>query len=549
MAIKFFNENLISDHGIIHTGSFTTAPTGTLYNTSWASFVSNYGYNDGFFDVTPDFLACPWGSTVTKRLFTLRSGNYAQLEIDKTASGAFYNDVIRVKLYNSDDTLTSFSFSNATAHSASDVNNGKFDYYGFVFVVGYDDATNNIWFCTARSSPIAPTTVYIDTNQTSISYAEYIGWLLGSILPDDPYGTIPENENPGTGYGPYDYTSETDLPPSLPSASAAQCGFVSLWNPTITELQGLASYLWTSGLFDINTWRHLFSNPMDCILSVGIIPFVPDRALSKEEIIFCGTSHSAITAYRVPTQMYVIPMGTMHITGMSQGYTDYEPYAKASLFLPYCGTYALSCDEIVDADISLEYHVDIYTGACVAYLTIERDNSNGEHVNAVMYQFTGNMLSTIPVTGADHSNFIQSLLFMGAAIGATVATSGAAAPEIGGAMAAGDAVAGSTALTAATAGSAINTVMSMKPNVMRSGNLSSNAGLLGKQAPTITMTWSNICRPEDEYKLAGMPLHKSGTLSDFAGFTVVSAVHMDNILCTEEEKTMIEELLYKGVII
>ncbi len=239
----------------------------------------------------------------------------------------------------------------------------------------------------------------------------------------------------------------------------------------------------------------------------------------------------------------------MHITGMSQGYTDYEPYAKASLFLPYCGTYALSCDEIVDADLSLEYHVDIYTGACVAYLTITRTNSDGKQVNAVMYQFTGNMLSTIPVTGNDHSNFIQSLLFMGAAVGATVATSGAAAPEIGGAMAAGDAVAGSTALTAATAGSAINTVMSMKPNVMRSGNLSSNAGLLGKQAPTITITWSNICRPEDEYKLAGMPLHKSGTLSDFTGFTVVSAVHMDNILCTEEEKTMIEQLLYKGVII
>lgn len=375
-------------------------------------------------------------------------------------------------------------------------------------------------------------------------------YLFGdNIAPPDPYVTLPDNDNPGTGYGPYDYTSETDLPPSLPSASAAQCGFVSLWNPTITELQGLASYLWTSGLFDINTWRHLFSNPMDCILSVGIIPFVPDRALSKEEIIFCGTSHSAITSYRVPTQMYILPMGTMHITGMSGGYTDYEPYAKASLFLPYCGTYALSCDEIVDADLSLEYHVDIYTGACVAYLTITRTNSDGKQVNAVMYQFTGNMLSTIPVTGADHSNFIQSLLFMGAAIGATVATSGAAASEIGGAMAAGDAVAGSTALTAATAGSAINTVMSMKPNVMRSGNLSSNAGLLGKQAPTITMTWSNICRPEDEYKLAGMPLHKSGTLSDFSGFTVVSAVHMDNILCTEEEKTMIEELLYKGVII
>ncbi len=116
----------------------------------------------------------------------------------------------------------------------------------------------------------------------SATLSNYVyNYLVGQpVNINDPYVTLPENDNPGSGYGPYDYTSETDLPPALPSASAAQCGFVSLWNPTITELQGLASYLWTSGLFDINTWRHLFSNPMDCILSVGIIPFVPDRSNS-----------------------------------------------------------------------------------------------------------------------------------------------------------------------------------------------------------------------------------------------------------------------------
>lgn len=484
-----------------------------------------------------------------ERRFSLKNGNYIIARSTGTASDGGYTwYYVQIYFYSANDIqLAVFGGYNSAPPGTPNyyIRDGvpsafALGQMGVGFVYDHNDIVrlfeSTVWSPTMGA-------VYVKSNFDAGNF------LNNAVFGPDPYDSIPDNENPGSGYGPYDYTSETDLPPSLPSASAAQCGFVSLWNPTITELQGLASYLWTSGLFDINTWRHLFSNPMDCILSVGIIPFVPDRALSKEEIIFCGTSHSAITAYRVPTQMYIIPMGTMHITGMSGGYTDYEPYAKASLFLPYCGTYALSCDEIVDADLSLEYHVDIYTGACVAYLTIERTNSNGEQVNAVMYQFTGNMLSTIPVTGADHSNFIQSLLFMGAAIGATVATSGAAAPEIGGAMAAGDAVAGSTALTAATAGSAINTVMSMKPNVMRSGNLSSNAGLLGKQAPTITMTWSNICRPEDEYKLAGMPLHKSGTLSDFSGFTVVSAVHMDNILCTEEEKTIIEELLYKGVII
>ena len=242
-------------------------------------------------------------------------------------------------------------------------------------------------------------------------------------------------------------------------------------------------------------------------------------------------------------------MGSVHIEGKSASAMDYSPYCKASIFLPYCGTYALDVDDIMDADIALEYHIDIYTGACVAYLTITRTNSDGEQLHSTLYQFTGNVLATIPVTGSDHSSVLQSLLFMGAGIAATVATAGAAAPEIGGAMAAGDAITGSAALTGVTAASAINTVMSMKPNVMRSGNLSSTAGFLGQQKPFITITWSNLCRPEDEYKLVGMPDYKSGTLSDFSGFTVVSAVHMDNILCTDAELKMIENALYRGVII
>lgn len=537
---KFVTDLILTSAGTLKQCYVTNVLSATINPSNpTTSFylIQDFGYFDGAFNCDEIFYGVPTGGSVTYNF--PQNGCKLVFTNELPYPGATYTNAVCSFRDSNDNSIASLRT------QRTDSSNKTFNVH-FGFITDFDTGNIYLGYFARR---IAGSDGYYD-----VVIATYPDWQItpywnGVPAPPDPYGTMPSNSNPGTGYGPYDYTSETDLPPSLPSASAAQCGFVSLWNPTITELQGLASYLWTSGLFDPNTWRHLFSNPMDCILSVGIIPFVPDREENKEEIIFCGTSHSAISSYRVPTQMYIIPMGTMHITGMSQGYTDYEPYAKASLFLPYCGTYALSCDEIVDADLSLEYHVDIYTGACVAYLTITRTNSNGEQVNAVMYQFTGNMLSTIPVTGADHSNFIQSLLFMGAAIGATVASSGAAAPEIGGAMAAGDAVAGSTALTAATAGSAINTVMSMKPNVMRSGNLSSNAGLLGKQAPTITMTWSNICRPEDEYKLAGMPLHKSGTLSDFSGFTVVSAVHMDNILCTEEEKTMIEELLYKGVII
>lgn len=384
---------------------------------------------------------------------------------------------------------------------------------------------------------------------------QYLDDVFAGIKPltDDPYSSE-ENETPPGGYGDFDYTSEIEVPPSLPSLSAAQVGFVNLWNPTQQEMQDLASYLWT-GTFDLTNFKKLFTDPMECVLSVGIIPITPTRKQSggtdvKEEIVFGGSSHSGVNAYPVTEQFYIVDMGTLHIGGKSSSAMDYSPYAKASIYLPYCGTYALDVDEIMDSDVSLEYHIDIYTGACVAYLTIDGHiNSDGHNVNAIMYQFTGNVLASIPITGNDHSQFIQSMLFMGASIAATVASSGAGAPAIEGAAASGDVAGAGMAINAATAGSAINTVMSMKPNVLHSGNLSSTAGLLGGQKPFITMTWSNLCRPEDEYKLAGMPLHQSGTLSDFEGFTVVSACHMNNILCTDTERSMIEQALAKGVII
>lgn len=362
---------------------------------------------------------------------------------------------------------------------------------------------------------------------------------------DDPYAT--DNDNtPSGGYGEFNYTGDDDLPPSLPTLSAAQVGFVSLWNPSQQEMKDLADYLWT-GTFDLTNFKKLFTDPMECILSVGIVPVTPTTGAATE-IVFGGSSHSGVNAKPITSQFVTVDLGKVHINGQSASALDYSPYVKVSIFLPYCGTYALDADDVMDADVELEYHIDIYTGACVAYLTITKTNSDGSTLHSTLYQFTGNCLASIPITGNDHSQFIQSMLFMGAAVAATVATSGAGAPAIEGAAATGD-VAGASAVNAVTASSAVNSVMSMKPNVLRSGNLSSTAGLLGKQRPCITVTWPNLCRPDTEYKLLGMPVHKSGALSDFEGFTIVSAVHVENILCTEIEKQMIEQMLYKGVMV
>lgn len=490
--------------------------------------------------------------TVTRTLFALKNGS------------VFYYEM---KAENSTTCGIKF-FCRTSDNTTYSLGSSSMGYYEFTTSSPYPNVTFYLMACDIPTRPY-----YIGMNVQYVSGYNGRLWNLYRILGgeydssiamwnhilfgqkmdlDDPYITD-DNKTPIGGYGPFDYTSEDETPPSLPSISAAQVGFVSLWNPSESEMKDLADYLWT-GTFDWTNFRKLFTDPMDCILSVGLIPITPTRKQSggadvKEEIVFGGSSHSGVNAYPVTEQFYIVDMGTLHIGGMSKGALDYSPYTKASIYLPYCGTYALDVDEIMDSDVELEYHIDIYTGACVAYLTINGHiNSDEKTVHATMYQFTGNVLASIPITGNDHSQFIQSMLFMGAAAAATVATSGAGA----GAAASGADLGAETAAAGfnkALAGSAINTVMSMKPNVLHSGNLSSTAGLLGGQKPYITMTWSNLCRPEDEQKLIGMPLHKSGTLSNFEGFTIVSACHLENILCTEQELALIEQALAKGVIV
>lgn len=542
MAYKNIRAKILTDTGLRENGYFDhpelISTSGGTYTGSWAAFRTHFGLRGWFFDMS--WTAELADGTHTQRA-NLKSGNYAIETVIFLTSGQYLNYDYRIQLYDSNNNL----LINMTA-SGYTLKTARFDH--FWYVVGYDDNTNTLRYvrCQHKTNDSVVDYYY---STTSISYSVFIGWLLGSIAPDDPYG-LQENDTPTGGYGDFDYTSENETPPALPSLSAANAGFVTLWNPSIGEVGSLADYLW-GPTFSVATWQKLWNDPMECLLSLGIVPVAPTTGTRAN--IYFGNANTGIESAPITTQFVIADMGSMRIDGQSASYMDYAPYAKASIYLPYCGTYALDVDEIMDADLALEYHIDIYTGACVAYLTINnRTNSDGHTVHNVMYQFTGNCLASIPVTSGDHSQLLQSLLFMGASIAATVATAGAGAASGGaieGLAAEGDVVASSGVLGAATAGSAINTVMSMKPNVMHSGNLSSTAGLLGGQKPFVTFTWSNLCRPDDEYQLVGMPIQKSGTLSDFEGFTIVSACHMDNILCTDAERSMIEQALGRGVII
>ena len=213
---------------------------------------------------------------------------------------------------------------------------------------------------------------------------------------------------------------------------------------------------------------------------------------------------------------------------------DDSPYTKAQIFLPFIGVRGLAIDDIIRADLQLKYIIDLFTGACNASLKCTKNNkdANRSQLASVLYQFTGNVSANIPVTGANYASFIQ-------------ATIGAVGTAVGVATGAG---------AAAGLASAVNAATSMKPDVEKSGNLSSTAGFLGIQIPYLILTYPHVCIPNERDKAVGTPsfigLSPNRKLNSFSGFTLLHRINVKGISCTDAERNMIAECLTgEGVIL
>jgi hypothetical protein len=138
--------------------------------------------------------------------------------------------------------------------------------------------------------------------------------------------------------------------PDLPSLSAVDTGFISLYNPTKANLKALYSFLW-SNLFDLATFKKLFADPMECIISLGILPCVPESSGSTD--IMFGNINSGVNATELASQFAQVDCGSVDIEKYVGSFLDYSPYVKISLFLPYIGFVHLGTDDLMGASINV----------------------------------------------------------------------------------------------------------------------------------------------------------------------------------------------------
>lgn len=334
---------------------------------------------------------------------------------------------------------------------------------------------------------------------------------------------------PGGGKGNYgNYPSDDIGFPELPTISAIDTGFLTMYNPTTSQLQSLVNYLWTSDWVD--TIKKMIANPMDAIISLQLAPYpIPSVVSSTIKI---GGVATEIPSIKVTDQYQILDCGSVSVPEHWGNSLDYNN-VNIAIFLPFIGVRSLDTNVIMNSNVSLKYYVDLLTGSGIAMLQVSKANTS----KSVYYTFEANLNYQIPVTGANYSETIKALITMtGSAVGA-------------GMSAASGNVAGALGATASMVGSAFM-AGSGAHHFESSGSLSANTGLLGQYVPYIIVELPRQSLPADFSHLKGYTSNITARLGSLSGYTVVESVHVDDIEgASDEEKNRILELLMQGVII
>lgn len=386
------------------------------------------------------------------------------------------------------------------------------------------------------------------------NHQPYLIALLTGAIVTDPYETLPSTE-PSGGFGGGDYSNDDTDFEILPTLSSSQVGFCTLYKLTQTQMEELADYLWGLSQGTIATFLPLFSNPMECIIAVGIVPVEPQTA--SADLIKVGNLTTTKYGSRITKQYDEIDMGYIDVGfgDYTNSFMDYSPYTKAELYLPYIGTVSLDTDEIMDSRIAIKYKFDLLSGSCVAEVKVTKryNYQNADHVHEnVLYRYSGNFMANIPING---ENFSQMFSAVVGAVAMGINAAGSYKSGMASAEATRNANVANARHDAAdlhrigAAFSGIASTAAMKPNVQRAGNISSVCGFLSKQKPELILKLPKVAAiGANQGHEVGYPRYGEYTVSELEGYTRVMMIHLKNIPCTDTEREIIESDLDNGVI-
>lgn len=519
--------------------------------------------DDIYFTIDGLFLTCPAtkkpgesiATPLTSEHTTVLDSNNVYLRLSQSGAGGH---------------LLSLGRDDRSEDVFIDDSSSSWNAYGLLIYRFSDDVWCPVFFLQTSENSIIPA--------TSNAYGA-ANWGTDSVLWPARTSTVFERmcyigeglKNAGTGVVPYDglpvsitggnegtydfISSDTINYPVLPSLSAVTTGFISLWAPTEAQMLTLSEYMWNADPLTINFWKKLFADPLQLIYGLNIIPLdlhnMTPAVIDVAQNVVIGIIDTKIPMDHLNTQWVELDCGSIAIDETWGAYLDYDPYTKLEIYLPYCGMHPLKVDDFMPGSISVKYHIDLLTGSCVALVKSTKSNVHGDMLDSVVYQFMGNCATQIPVTASQFADAVRSAVSIAASIGNMVAVGVAGSAAAGSAKTpeiAGDIKARASSKKIMLGASAVENVMSLKPSIERSGAIGSSGGMLAIQTPYLILTRPRQVRPESQSVYTGYPSFITETLGDLNGWTIIQAIHLDNIPCTSEELEEIDGLLKAGVI-
>lgn len=326
--------------------------------------------------------------------------------------------------------------------------------------------------------------------------------LITKILPK----LDPAENKPDTGGG---------VTPTVVPQTGKASSLYSVYNPSQAQLNQFGAWLWSSDF--VEQLKKLFNDPMQAIIGLHKV-FSPVQT-SGQGTIKCGYLDSEVPSNLVSEQYVTIDCGSVDLQEYFGNVFDYPPFTEISIYLPFIGVRRLDPSDVMRATISVKYHVDVFTGACLADVNVKRDTAGG-----VLYTFPGSCSVQYPLSSGSYMGIVSNIVssVMGAISNPTPLGIGS---------------------------SVANVIFNSRTNVERSGSFTGNAGAMGSKIPYLIISRPQTAMAQNFETLSGYPSNTYTPLSSCTGFTQVKFVHVENLTATDAEKQEIERLLKEGVIL
>lgn len=381
--------------------------------------------------------------------------------------------------------------------------------------------------------------------------------------------SVPEEQGPPKSSGdspPFIFpVPDVPFPSIVPQGSdtpvpSGSPGFIQVYNPTPSEFISFGRWLWVT--YADATIDKIWNNPFDGVIGAHELYATPSK--DGYSTIRSGFLDSGISSIIVRQRYTQINCGSIVIPEYWGNYLDYSPYSQAYIYLPFIGIMAVDVDDIVGHAVNVLYHVDSYTGSCIAQITCARTGYSN-----TLYQFSGDCSVEIPMAGGSQAaikaamigaNAYQNAANISAGMSLLGGIGSGILSGIGGALGGnpasgiahgiGQAIGGITsAISQRAYGEAQHTaaMVSQKSTVQHSGSFGASHGAMGIKKPYIFIR-RPIQKVVNNYnRLYGYPAHKMVVIGDCTGYLRCREANVQSSLATEEEKTLIEQLLKSGV--